>query len=104
MHPPNPASKTLRAFDAMENQVSFLRDERKSVSARIGIFFFWTLIAAVLAPTLQKLLSLSERHDDLFIALGAALGICIGAYAAFGSSRLAVLLAFPAVLFGLLPF
>jgi hypothetical protein len=104
MHPLNSASQTLLAFDAMENQVSFLRDERKGVAARIGIVFFWTLMAVVLAPTLQKLLSPSERADDLFIALGGALGFCIGAFAAFGSSRLAVLLAFTAILFGLLPF
>jgi hypothetical protein len=49
-------------------------------------------------------LDLPEQHDDLFIALGGALGFCIGAYAAFGKSRLAVVLAFPAILFGLLPF
>ena len=84
--------------------MSLLRDERKSLGARIGVVLFWVLVAAVLGPNLQKLLSLAERHDDLFIALGAALGCCIGAFAAFGNSRLAVVLAFPAILFGLLPF
>jgi hypothetical protein len=84
--------------------VSFLRDERNSVGARIGIILFWAVVVCVLGPNSQKLLDLPEQHDDLFIALGGALGFCIGAYAAFGSSRLAVLLAFPAVFFGLLPF
>jgi hypothetical protein len=84
--------------------VSFPRDGKNSVGARIGIVLFWILIIAVLGPNCQNLLNLSERHDDLFIALGVALGLCIGAYAACGRSRLAVLLAFPAILFGLLPF
>jgi hypothetical protein len=61
-------------------------------------------VVGVLGPDFQKLLNSPERHDDLFIALGGALGFCNGAYAAFGTSRLAVVLAFPAVLFGLLPF
>ena len=86
------------------NQVSFLRDQRKGFWSRIGIIFFWVLIVCVLGPNFQKLLNLPERHENLFIALGAALGFCIGAYAAFGSSRLAILLAFPVVLFGILPF
>ena len=88
--------------------MSFLRDQRKGVGAQIGIIFFWVfmvgVVAGVLAPHLQNMLHLPERHDGLFMALGAALGLCIGAYAAFGSSRLAVLLAFPAILFGILPF
>lgn len=84
--------------------MSFLRDERNSVGAGIAIVLFWALLTAVLGPYLQKVLYLPERHDDLFIALGAAFGCCIGAYAAFGRSRLAVVLAFPAILFGLLPF
>jgi len=96
--------QTLPAFNAMENQVSFWRDQRNSVGARIGVVFFWALMAAVLAPNLQKFLTLSERQDDLFIVLGGVFGLCVGAYAACGSSRLAVLLAFPAILFGLLPF
>jgi hypothetical protein len=104
MHSAKSASQTLQAFDSMEKQVSFLRDERNSVGARIGIVLFWTLIVAVLGPICQNLLNLSERHDDLFIALGVALGFCVGAYAACGRSRLAVILAFPAILFGLLPF
>jgi hypothetical protein len=94
----------LQALNAVEAQVNFLRDERKSISARIGVILFWALVAAVLGPYLQNVLNLVERHDDLFVVLGAALGFCIGAYAAFGRSWLAVLLAFPAVLFGLLPF
>jgi hypothetical protein len=84
--------------------VNFLRDERNSVGARIGIVLFWALAIAVLGPYLQKPLNLAERHDDLFIALGGVFGVCIGAYAAFGRSRLAVVCAFPAILFGLLPF
>jgi hypothetical protein len=83
---------------------SFLRDQRNGVGAKIGIVLFWAVVVCVLGPNFQKLLSLPERHDDLFIALGGALGFCIGAYAAFGSSRLAVLLAFPVILLGLLPF
>jgi hypothetical protein len=96
--------QTPQSFKSVEHQVSFLRDERNSIGAKIGVVFFWVLMACVLAPNLQKFISLSERHDNLFIAIGAALGLCVGAYAAFGSSRLAVLLAFPAILFGLLPF
>ena len=84
--------------------MSFLCDQRKGFWSRIGIIFFWVLIMCVLGPNFQKLLELPERHEDLFIALGAALGFCIGAYASFGSSRLAVVLAFPAILFGILPF
>jgi hypothetical protein len=84
--------------------VNFLRDERNSVGARIAVILFWVFVACVLGPSLQKLMTLPERHDDLFIAFGGALGLCIGAYAAFGGSWLAVLLAFPAILFGLLPF
>lgn len=84
--------------------MNYLRDQRNSVAARIGIVLFWAIVVCVLGPNFQKLLNLSEPHDDLFIALGGALGICMGGYAAFGSSRLAVLLAFPAILFGLLPF
>jgi hypothetical protein len=88
----------------VEAQVNFLRDERNSVGARIGIVLLWALVVGVLGPNFQKLLNSPERHDDLFIALGGTLGFCIGAYAAFGKSRLAVVLAFPAILFGLLPF
>jgi len=104
MHPLNSASQTLRAFDAMEHQVSFLRDQRKGFWSRVGIIFFWVFIVCVLGPNFEKLLNLPEPHENLFIALGAALGFCIGAYAAFGSSWLAILLAFPAMLFGILPF
>jgi hypothetical protein len=88
----------------LENQVSFLREARNGVSARIGVVFFWAIVAAVLGSNAQRLLSFPAQHDDLPIVFGMALGCCIGAYAAFGASRLAVLLAFPAILFWLLPF
>lgn len=84
--------------------MSFLRDEKNSVGARVGVVFFWVLMACVLMPNLQRFMSLSERHDNLLMALGGVLGLFIGVYAAFGRSRLAVLLAFPSILFGLLPF
>ena len=84
--------------------MNYLRDQRNGVAAPIGIVLFWVIVVCVLGPNFQKLLNFSEPHDDLFIALGGALGFCIGAYASFGSSRLAVFLAFPAILFGLLPF
>jgi hypothetical protein len=96
--------QATQALQRIGNQVSFLRDQRKGFWSRIGIIFFWVLIVCVLGPNFQKLLNLPEPQKNLFIALGAALGFCIGAYAAFGSSRLAILLAFPVVIFGMLPF
>jgi hypothetical protein len=104
MHSAKARSGTLQALNAVEFQVNFLREARNSVSARIGVVFFWAFMGGVLGPNLQNLLSFPEPHDDLFIALGMAVGCCIGAYAAFAGSRLAVLLAFPAILFWLLPF
>ena len=88
--------------------MSFLREQSKGVGAQIGIILFWAFMVGVttgvLAPYFQSLLNLPERHLGLLMAIGAALGFCIGAYAAFGNSRLAIVLAFPAIVLGFLPF
>ncbi|HLN37477.1 MAG TPA: hypothetical protein VK337_06815 [Xanthobacteraceae bacterium] len=87
-----------------EARVSLLQDARSSTSARIGVVLFWTIVGAVLGSSSPKLLSFAETHDTLFTALGTVLGFGVGAFAAVGTSRLALILAFPAFLFWLLPF
>jgi hypothetical protein len=84
--------------------VRFLRDARSSTSARFGVVLFWTIVGGVLGLSSSKFLSFAETHDTLFTALGTVLGFCVGAFAAVENSRLALILAFPAFLFWLLPF
>ena len=96
--PPKSASRAFIPGSAMTALISVF-----SLSMTAAGVFLGAPTPCQLEPNLQKLLNLAERHDDLCIALGAALGFCIGAYAAFVDSRLAVLLAFPAILFWALP-
>lgn len=74
------------------------------MSARVGVVLFNVIAGAVLGASSPKLLSLADTHDTFFTVLETVFGFSVGVFAAVANSRLALILAFPAFLFWLLPF
>ncbi len=81
-----------------------LREARNSVLARIGVALFWAFIGLLLGDHSPSLFGVPETKHNVALGIGAALGLAVGLFAALGESYLALLVAFPAFLFWLIPF
>ena len=83
--------------------MGFLTDIRtgKRDSAGLGVYalIFWLCAGSIAGGGLGYYFTgVSEKSGLAFLLAGAALGSCIGFYAAFGGTRLAKMLALPGLL------
>jgi uncharacterized membrane protein YjfL (UPF0719 family) len=77
-----------------------LRERRAAALGRFSVVLFWIVFGAVLAISLEMLV----REPDTSMAVitvGSIVGLVVGLFAALGESKLALVLAFPAIIFWL---
>ena len=67
---------------------------------RFLVVLFWTVFGVVLALSLEMLVREHETSMAVFI-VGGIVGLAVGLFAALGESRVALVLACPAIIFWL---
>jgi len=83
------------------NFLDWLRERRDAALGRFSIVLFWTVFGPVLVLSLEMLVGEPETSITVF-TVGGIVGLVVGLFAALGESKLALVLAFPAIIFWLI--
>jgi hypothetical protein len=88
----------------MDAQMGFLRHIRDNTNEfAVGAIVFWFIAGAALGIAAAMALNFPAAPASIIAFVAGLLGLCVGFYAAWGTSRVARILALPGAILELIP-